>query len=132
MKNLLILILFFNIFCCESKNITVTFHIPPFPTTQNSERQKSLIAWKSFLKQCMVAYGVHYCGQSFTHNLFKNNRDLARSPLAFLISIAQTYTSMCVSNSIQELIAHEDRLPAYGWAHFWGWLAALESDKKRF
>ena len=130
MKKLLIIMMLcinFHIFC---KSVTFSINIPS--TESNVVINKNFIEWKSFIKQYIVAYAIHYCGQTFTRILYKKNRHLADFPIAPLLSFAQAYTAFCLSYSVQELLAHDDQVKTNIWANFLGWLSAIVSEKTNY
>ncbi|MFA6065777.1 MAG: hypothetical protein WC707_01190 [Candidatus Babeliaceae bacterium] len=128
-KKFMIIGLFLIINQTACRDFTFTIHIPSMQTHATEQDRKKITAWKSFIKQYVVAYAIHYCGQTFTHVVLENNRHLAESPLALLLLAAQAYTSFSISQNAQEAIGNKDHLPAYDWANFWGFVSACYSKK---
>lgn len=112
-----------------------------YPTSQeliqNTEtpREKNLKdahyrvkAWKNFVQQILGTGLVHYTGQTYPNALdyFKPElkKDLPGFLFRELIALAQTLVSCEAGSALSEIIADQDDVPSYAWAHFFGWLLA--------
>ena len=85
--------------------------------------------WKSFIKQIATSFGIHYADQSGSNLLYHLCPNIYESNISLLISLAQTSISIEASDACNEIIAAQDGVENFYWAHFWGWVLATSARK---
>ena len=112
--------------------ITVSIEHSKVPTESSlSKARYKFKQWKSFIKQIGASAGIHYFDQSLmTNTLDHSSLGLSVPPILInCISLAQFYISVEAASACNEIIAEEDGVEKYGWAHFLGWLLATAAPK---